>query len=358
MCHFENVCWVDDRIFFYEDPELRQATPDFLWPESFNARADRTLVYLGYPEGTDWSPEIETGPLPRGVSLDASSTFLLNENSHSDNFGHILFDDLIPGLQALSVFNFPLDSGLLLSLSACVETTPHYAPYQNNPYENKPRRDVCLENYRTYAPAVLGREMVDVRKEWKGKTICMRNLIAGFSSAFSLGTLDMERAPSLRWARDRIAKSLGLSRLPRPQTQRVLVLSKKPGFQGGPTWPTLCEDTKAAIMAIDPSVAIDCFDPIQQKFEDQVKTSLQSTLIIAEHGTTSYGALYGHDGIVLLSIGDRALLKEVQVNLYATHFDTYYMAHENKGEQFEGMVRFALAKAASNFGFARSTRAN
>lgn len=344
VCLFENVCWVDDHLVFYEDPSLRAITPDFLWPESFTANGG-DLVHLNYL-GTKWSPVIEKGPLPKEAPLNSSVTFLFGQNSYSDNFGHLLIDDLIPALQGLSVFNLPLDHGLLLFSDLC----ENLGSKDINPYVNRPRKEVCLDNFRVYTPLVMGRPAVDMMEEWKGQTICMKNLIAGHSSTFSLRTLDVERGPSIRSARDRIVQHLGLAGLPRPTAQSIMVLVKKPGFIGAPTWPTLCEDTKVAMEAIDPSIPVRCFDPIQQDVMTQVKNSLESTIVIAEHGTTSYGALYGHDGTVLLSIADRAQAKEVQINLYATHYDTYYFAHEDRETHFEGILRFTLTRAASNFG--------
>ena len=166
----------------------------------------------------------------------------------------------------------------------------------------------------------------------------MKHPTAGHSSTFSLRTLDVERASSLRWARDRIVQHLNLAKLPRPSAQSVMVLEKKPGFMGGPIWPTHSEDTKAAMNVIKTEHLRSLFRPPPARYWNAGQNSLESTLVIAEHGTTSYGALYGHDGIVLLSIANRGEVKEVQTNLYATHYETYYLAHEDKETQYEGIL--------------------
>ena len=322
LCHFENICWVNDRFVFYEDPQLRASTPDLVWPESFDANGHKAMLHLGYLDETGWSPVVEQGPLPESAVINASVTFLIGEKSFSDNFAHLLIDDLIPALQALFVYNFPLDSGLLLSVSGCASASWLYDPDAITPYANRSRKEVCLDNYSTYAPLVLGRSVLDVRQEWKDTTICMRHALAGQSSVFSLRTLDVERGPSLRWARDSIVKGLGLGTIPRPSSQRVIVLTKGPGFGGGATWTKLCEDTSATVNAVDRSIPVQCLDPVRQSLAAQVQSSRESTLIVAEHGTTSYTAIFGHDGLVLLSIADRAAVKDMQINLYVTHIDT------------------------------------
>lgn len=349
MCHFENVCWVNDHFVFYEDPRLRAATPDFLWPQPLAASSGGALLHLGYPEGTEWSPVIIRGPLPKDAIINSSASFLLSENSYSDNFAHLLIDDLIPSLQGLSVFGLPLESGLLLSLSACAKASRWYEPEGITPYAGRSRKEVCLDNYRKYTALVLGRPMLDIQKKWSGTTVCMKHLLAGHSSVFSLRTLDVERGPGIRLARDRIVQRLGLDTLPRPTSHRVVVLGKQAGFNGGPIWPSLCEDTKVTMAMIDADIPIRCFDPVEQSLVDQVRTSRESTLIVAEQGTTSYAGIYGHDGLVLLSISTRQMVKDMQIFLYTTHIDTYYMAHEDKDAHFEGMLRFALARASANF---------
>ncbi len=73
--------------------------------------------------------------------------------------------------------------------------------------------------------------------------------------------------------------------------------------------------------------------------------------MVAEHGTTSHGAIFGHDDTVLLSISTRSEVKNTHIHLYVSHYETYYFTAEEQETVFEGMLRFILAKAASNFGF-------
>lgn len=346
MCLFENVCWMDDHFEIFEDPALKAATPEFMWPDAFGD----AMLSLGHIPHF-WAPESRAGPAPKGASWIGNETFLLNANSHSDNFGHVLFDDLIPALTALALLDLPLDNGRLLSQYGCRRPMPSYDPDGDNPYVHRPRKDVCLENFALYTPLVLGRPMVDLEREWKGQTVCMKRLVASHSSVFSLRSLDVQRGTSLRHARDFIVEKLGLTAMNRPAFHDVMVLVKKPGFLGPPTSPTLCEDTKRLLQDIDHRIPVRCFDPVSQTINEQVNESLKSSLIVAEHGTISYAALYGHTGVVLLSMATRDVVKEVQVNLYATHYDTYYFAVEDMESQYEGMLRFGLAKAAANFGF-------
>jgi len=335
ICHFENLCWVRDQFVFYEDPTLN-ATPNFLRIESLMESEGGPLLHLGYTENTGWSPKVIHGPLPPEAPINSSAIFLLSENSYSDNFAHLLIDDLIPALQGLSVFNFNRNDGLLLSLSGCAKTSRFYQPDSITPYANRTRRDVCLDNYSVYTPLVLGRPFIDIKTEWIGKTVCLRHVLAGHSSLVSLRTLDVQRASSLRSARDRIVNELGLAALPPPSSQRVLVLTKRTGFNGGPIWPTLCQDTERMFATIDPKIPIHCMDPVEKSVQDQARHCRDSTIIVAEQGTTGYTAMYGHDGTVLLLLASRKVVKDLQISLYTNHVQTYFLAEEDKDTLFDG----------------------
>lgn len=122
----------------------------------------------------------------------------------------------------------------------------------------------------------------------------------------------------------------------------VMLLLKQSSFES-PAWSTLCEDTQTLSRAISSGIAIRCFNPVIQTIGEQVMESLKSSLIVTEHGATSYGALCGHDGVVLLSIASRKEVKDTHIDLYANHYETSYFASEDKETTFEGMLRFTLA---------------
>lgn len=107
---------------------------------------------------------------------------------------------------------------------------------------------------------------------------------------------------------------------------------------------------------IDPTIPVRCLDPVQLDVRAQAQICRESTLVLAEHGTVGYTALNGHDGLVLLSIARRSNVKDMQIFLYITHIDTYYMAYEDKDVNFEGMLRFCLARAANNFGITTQSK--
>ena len=87
-----------------------------------------------------------------------------------------------------------------------------------------------------------------------------------------------------------------------------------------------------------------------QTVEEQALESQRSSVIVAEHGSLAYGALYAQDGAVLVSIGSRLLMKDPHILFFATHFNVLWMPAEEP-ELLSSLLAFATKKAALNFGW-------
>ena len=339
VCLFENVCWSDGGIVFYADRALYNSTPAYLWPDSFGPE----MVDLGYL-GTPWTPSLRFGPTPRRARRARHHTYLLHASSLSDNFGHALMDDLVPAIAAMHIFNLSLTDGQLLTMVGCSDarTFAPASPHESSPYHpHLTRSELCADNMSRYASLMLGRPPLDPHRAWGHDTVCMDRMIAGHSSALSLRALNLARAPALRLARDAMVDAAGLAT--KDYASSVLVLQKGVGFNGGALWPTACRDVSRAVGRVNATVPVRCSDPAAQDAQAQIRDVQASTVVVAEHGTLSYGALFGRDGTILISVGSSSVLKEVQVNLFATHYETYYFPIEDVRNQLEGIMRFALS---------------
>ena len=72
-----------------------------------------------------------------------------------------------------------------------------------------------------------------------------------------------------------------------------------------------------------------------------------STIIIAEHGTTSYCALMARDGTVLISVGSPSLLKEAWILLMTSYIKTYFIDSSNSSALFSEKMQSAILLAMS-----------
>ena len=213
---------------------------------------------------------------------------------------------------------------------------------------------------------MLGHEAIDLYLHFlkdgsdNGKIVCFRNAIIGQASAFSLASLDLQRSTLVRRARDNMVNRLNLTDIPRPNSHRILVLLKTAGFTGVSNVSDLCSSVKLALSSIQRErggggggvvgdiVEMTCSVPSEQSVHDQVSASRRASVVVAEHGTVSYGALYTHDGAVLISIGSREILKEPQILLYTAIFQTFYMVHEEMTD-LDRYLAMAMDTTAANF---------
>jgi hypothetical protein len=334
VCKLSDVCIINKKFVYYESKDVH--------PSLRIAAFRGALVKSGYV-GDIWAPLISNEPLPSDLEYDSKFIYFYTSNSFDDNFAHLLIDDLFPVLAACNVFNLPTSKVKLIHNSCKNQQWGDKDLCVYN--RTKTRKQVCFENMDTYSPLVLGSRALDLN-DIDNK--CFKELVVGHSSAFSLQAIDLERAITLRSARDAIARNSGTAWGSRPTQNRIFVLLKRTGYQGPPDIATLCEDVERVTKEIDASVEIYCVDPLTISVVEQIAEARKSTVVIAEHGTTSYSILFAHDGAVLLSIGSTESLKESQVMLFATHFETIYLARENY-IWLKDYVKQALKKAKRSF---------
>ena len=170
----------------------------------------------------------------------------------------------------------------------------------------------------------------------------MGTLIVGQSSAFSLRSLDLQRARAARLAIASMAVHLEIQ-VARPLAHRVLVFVKSGRNAALPELCGLVQNTT------DPLISIRCIEPSLLPLREQFRAAQEATVIVSEHGTLSYGALFAQEGAVLICIGREALLKEPQVMLFMVHVRTFYLPVERASFELAGMLRFAFRSATASF---------
>ena len=84
-----------------------------------------------------------------------------------------------------------------------------------------------------------------------------------------------------------------------------------------------------------------CVDPSTQSILAQVIDAQEATIIVAEHGTLSYAALWARDETILITIGSELHIKEPHVLPFVTYLHVFYMVYEHKND-LEGLVHHAF----------------
>ena len=96
-CHFENVCLVDGKLRFHQEPnvaELLRRTAPYMLME--HQRPFPIGFWYTYAEmnhdGKDWMPEIVESAIPEDMAWGDKSVYLLDAISAADNYGHLFLD--------------------------------------------------------------------------------------------------------------------------------------------------------------------------------------------------------------------------------------------------------------------------
>ena len=273
--------------------------------------------------------------------------------------GHLLHDDLFPAMTAMRLYNINVSRGQLL-YNGCQRLegiSPYQCEYCADPYRKetctgcKTRTQSCNENYHNYGKLVLGHDPINLFEKWIGSNFCMKTLIVGQSQPLSLHYLDYHRTTSIRQGRDNVLQNLGLKvTSTKPiTTLMILVLISGRGINGGSKgkgwykmdWPTLCDDVSALISNLSAIPIVKCVDPSTQSILAQVIDAQEASIIVAEHGTLSYAALWARDETILITIGSELHIKEPHVLPFVTYLHVFYMVYEHKND-LEGLVHHAF----------------
>ena len=336
VCLLQNVCVINGEIEYYVNESFQSRVPDYLSLRSMGQDfvSGGYLTHFGTPR---WSPRIVSAPWSSDVPLDKKNVYLLGSHSFSFNIGHLLIDNIFPGFIAMDLFGFDYDDAQMLMLSSSCNVFPWTI--------SQSLKDECVRNFHDVVPLFHNNQVLWLTKETK--PICIRNAIVGHASAFSLKTLDVGRGYFLRKIRNYIQLRLKLP-IGKSDGPKILVARKTPGIAPGgesPGWPTLCEDVKKISKVW--STSVECITPYGMTLKNQIQQSWMSSVLVAEHGTTALISLFTQDHTVMISIGKDALVKDPQILLYATHFQTLYMSIQRK-EDLQGMLEYAVHKSESS----------
>ncbi len=247
----------------------------------------------------EFDPEVIVDSLPSTDNFNEPMLFLnttigYTTITYGHNFAHLLIDELYSAISAMDIFDIP-EQDRQVAYSSCDKLIG------NSEYILSPpttRVDQCENNFALYSSLLFGEDRPALRlHDFIGTQFCMRQVIVGHSYVFSVLKTDYLRNMQLRKGRDLIVRRLGLlESTPRPTRQTVLVLIKGPstkGLQG--KWPTICEDIQNLMMQMEEGfrdVPVVCVSPTFMSLSDQVIVARNATVIVAEHGTNSYGALW------------------------------------------------------------------
>ena len=130
----------------------------------------------------------------------------------------------------------------------------------------------------------------------------------------------------------------------RSTKQVIVVLTKDAGilYKSKYLEKRLCSMVQEQTAAISPQPEVIFISNISSmSFQSQLEIALKATIVITEHGTTSYFTLFLRTGavaIVLAPLQDDDGIKDGQILLHLTHITVFYLRPTNEYSQLEDPI--------------------
>lgn len=351
-CLFKNICAVDGKLTYYSRYGPDRVAIDYI-PQGFNGN----IFHVAYLRAFTLPIHAVVGSMPQNYPYSTTDLTFLDANSWSFNYGHYIIDNTIPNFMAAKIFNLPFEGSQQLFENNCrLFSTLEPAFADRIVTYNRSMgtyRQACLAkldgmfgHFFDKAPIYLD--------QMESSTMCFKKLMVGQGSTFGLKSIDLSRGYFLREFRDYVLKRMQI-RFPRlnipPQENLVLVGLRTVGAAGGKVINDLCEATTEALRAnteYADKFKVECFVPSDLTFEEEVRQVQRAKVIVSVHGTISYMSLFARDGTQQISIANPKELKENQILLYATHFQTSYLTWD-KMHRLKGLLFHVLTLSVAYY---------
>jgi len=334
---------VGGAVTYFADFALAIAAP----PAAGATIADAD-VFLGQFQFTAaqglWQPAVLAGPRPSHLPFAPEDrTYVLDDLSFAENFGHLLMDNFLAAYAAAEVLGLDPGDLQLLGQRDCA----HFLD-KGLVVGGARSEDMCARNVAVWGAALFSYPYLTPPY---ARDFCVRELVVGHAPGFALASSYAHRAATARAARAHAHARLGVPPSAPLQAHTVLVMLKH-AEHALVAIPELCSLVEAWVAALQPPPQLLCVMPAGLGLEEQLRLQANVTVYVAEAGSTAYGAaLFGRPGASLVSVvpGTRPgniklpLAKEAQVFLATTDVQAWYYSLQSLVEEGWGAGAMLLA---------------
>ena len=341
-CLLRDVCFIGGELSYFVDDKLEAAAP------SIASSASALILFPGFLSG----PHNHNNPLsitfkhnPRPAHppfAPTDRTYLLGELSFVENFGHLIIDTILPAFAVADVYGLDMEHVQLLDTRSC-ETVPTTILVDS---EGNLAVELCRRNLERWAELLLVHPLLQAPIS----DSCYERLIVGHAVSFSLTGLYAHRASAIRAMRKRMYERLGMSPAFTSTKHTIMVLEKKV-LLASIKYPGICKDVRAWAERLHPTPDITCIVPGALTVKQQLQHMTAASLVVAEHGTTTYLSLFQKEGSSLLVVvPDGNSAKEVQTLLFNTDVQAWYFSLSRMQKEGAGALFLALERAGKRLG--------
>ena len=354
---------VKGALTYYADPAVEGRAPATSRMDAFPDGGPACAGYL--PLDCTCLPEkvrVVYGPRPAALQfLPGNRVHVMDRMSDPSNYAHLLLDTVISAYAAVQIYGDRPQDLQPLFLNDCQTFTdqPQHKHYRKGgeyyllPPRMQTANELCAEKTAQWLPLAFTHEPLYPPHG----DACFREVIVGHAHALSVGTMFPHRGVAVRALRRHVRRQLGLPARVDIKQHKVIVLVKTNVIR-----PAIDFDSCAAlrnIMARDPDapaakVLVECIRPASMSIKEQLTAIEDATLVVSEHGSTSYISFFQTPKTSLIILGDKeamALLSHVDVQTWF-HPRSYLTSSPEWG-RLPGLVMLALDRAGRKLGLER-----
>jgi hypothetical protein len=328
LCVLRDVCVIGNELTYYVDARADAAVPPNMRMSAFSAEG-QGLAFAGQLNvgvGYTLTPRVVEGALPAALPVArVDRLYLRADLSYAGNYAHLIMDTIAPAYGAAAELGVPI--GALQHVGATNCETMSSADWIS--HASLERAGVnCEEHFERFYALLMPHPYLFA----PARDACYRTMVVGAEAIFSLAGDQLNMRPQL--AREMRAALLRATRVdaePPLTSHHVLVWDKVPVSEKI-AFPAMCERVKAWATVLAPAPApplrVSCIKPASLPVDEQLRLSATATTVVAEHGSTTYGALFGRPGssLVVVYADDSPWAKEARTILFLDDIATYFVA--------------------------------
>jgi hypothetical protein len=345
MCLVRDVCVVGGVPTFYVDPVEEARTPPPLRAEAlslFRGPYEASLVQPG-------APAIVRGPIPAHLPYaPRDRLWSLTTLNNAQNYAHVLLDTILPAFALADFFGVAVEDVQHALLTNCnTFANAHWVSKGSGASFSAQ----CWANFEKWYGLLLPHAPRDAGAA--GGDACYGAAVLGEAGPFSIALFGghFSRAAAARAMRRRALAAVGLPAhgAPPPARHRLLVL-RISAAGGAPALPELCARVRAGAGGRD----VACATPGELGVREQLEALAAATVVVCEHGSTSYAALFMPPGASIVAVVPAAApdAKEGMVLLFLPDVNAFYLPQERfeRDAELAGALELAVKRAGERMG--------
>ena len=365
VCHARDVCVQNGQLHFYTDPQLEARLPTGLRLATLVASG---FLYRGAYEGgvgDSLKPAVVAGPRPPTLPYaPPSRLYLATALNNAQNYAHLLTDTVLPAFAAAELHGLRVEDVQHIGLTTC-------ANFQNSGWRSKagvPFSDSCRGNFERWYAALMPHPYLDMSPGSQGGgMVCFKHLLLGQDAAFSGAMFggQFERARAVRGMRRQAlsyafeGQAAGAAAAAAPPSQRTLLVLQQHNPVNAPT--ALGDICALALGAAPPAQPVLCEQPGNQTVRAQVRSIASARVLLCEHGSTCYAALFAPPGAaVVVVVPDSATAaKEGHVLLFLPDIHVLFVSEASARSRGElaAVLELALLRSEGRGAAAEAAQA-